>query len=326
MPSGYFGFDESSPGSPSAARSYDQYAAGNGGPSMGPIPGSGGPGTDVLSRILASLFGGRDQGRITSEPLPPPSGYQAQPSWSPPPAPSMPPATKLSSASNIAERIGRMLAPPSPPPEVTGADFTGGVPYDPYGMPPPPTSADFTGGVPYDPYGAPPPPTRADFTGIPIPPRPPGSQPLPSPPQPRQAGWGNGWFGPARRAMGGPIEMMRGGYPELYDEPVRSGYFSTGGGSNYVEPDGMGDGRSDHIEARLSPGEFVIESEIVSMLGDGDNDAGARKLDSFRANIRKHKGKKLAEGKFSPSAKAPEEYLVGNPLGDGLRRRGRERE
>lgn len=322
---GYFGTDEDrmwNPDMASAARSYDRYAGGQGGPTMGGTPGAGG--SDWLSQLFGRMFGGQagGQGRITSEPLPPPPGYSAQPMWTPPPAPQAPPATRLTSAPQIAQRISRMLAPPMEPPSVGSQDFTGGVPYDPYGMPAPPTSADFSGGIPYDPSSMAPPISAADFG----PPRPAG--------RPRPAGLGGGWFGPRqpesipipqRRAMGGPIEMMRGGYPELYDQPIRSGYFATGGGSNYVEPDGYGDGRSDHVEARLSPGEYVMDAETVSLLGNGDNDAGARQLDAARKRIRMDKGKKLAEGKFSPDAKPAAEYLIGNPMGDGIRRMGKEK-
>lgn len=115
---------------------------------------------------------------------------------------------------------------------------------------------------------------------------------------------------PSLHAEGGQPDQ-RGGYPELYTAPIRKGYFATGGGSNYVSPDGRGDGRSDHVEARLSPGEYVMTAEDVANLGNGDNEAGARKLDKFRTNLRKHKGKALAKGKFSPDAKAPETYLRG---------------
>lgn len=74
---------------------------------------------------------------------------------------------------------------------------------------------------------------------------------------------------------------------------------------------GIGSGRDDKIPARLSDGEYVIDAETVALLGDGSSDAGAKRLDAFRANIRKHKGKKLARGEFSVNAKKPEAYLKG---------------
>jgi hypothetical protein len=74
---------------------------------------------------------------------------------------------------------------------------------------------------------------------------------------------------------------------------------------------GPGTGRSDEIPARLSDGEYVIDAETVALLGDGSSDAGAKRLDQFRENIRAHKGAALARGKISPDAKHPEAYLKG---------------
>lgn len=72
---------------------------------------------------------------------------------------------------------------------------------------------------------------------------------------------------------------------------------------------GKGTGRSDEIPARLSDGEYVMDAETVSMLGDGSTEAGSRKLDELRAKLRSHKGKVLAKGKFSPNAMDPLHYL-----------------
>jgi len=81
------------------------------------------------------------------------------------------------------------------------------------------------------------------------------------------------------------------------------------GGSAVV---GAGTGRTDEIPARLSDGEYVMDAETVAMLGDGSTKAGAARLDQMRANLRKHKGKALAQGKLSPNARAPEQYMKGN--------------
>ena len=72
---------------------------------------------------------------------------------------------------------------------------------------------------------------------------------------------------------------------------------------------GSGDGRADLINARLSDGEYVIDAESVSMLGNGSNKAGAGILNQMRKNLRSHKGKALADGRFSPDAKSPLEYM-----------------
>lgn len=52
--------------------------------------------------------------------------------------------------------------------------------------------------------------------------------------------------------------------------------------------------------AALSEGEYVIPADIVSMLGDGNSEAGAKILQQFIKEIRKKKGKHLARGKQAP--------------------------
>lgn len=103
-----------------------------------------------------------------------------------------------------------------------------------------------------------------------------------------------------RNAHGGPIHGHLG---NMLVDHFRSG------GDQYVQ--GPGTGRSDEIDAKLSNGEYVMDAETVAMLGDGSSEAGARKLDELRANLRRHKGKVLAKGKFSPNAKEPDQYMRG---------------
>lgn len=69
-------------------------------------------------------------------------------------------------------------------------------------------------------------------------------------------------------------------------------------------------GQEDNVEALLSPGEYVIDAEIVSALGDGNTDAGAKKLDEMRYNIRKHK-RSGGLAQIAPKAKSPEKYMKG---------------
>lgn len=60
---------------------------------------------------------------------------------------------------------------------------------------------------------------------------------------------------------------------------------------------GPGDGMSDSIpttidgteQAALASGEYVIPADVVSALGNGDNDAGAKMLDAMIAKIRQAK-------------------------------------
>lgn len=74
---------------------------------------------------------------------------------------------------------------------------------------------------------------------------------------------------------------------------------------------GAGDGTSDDIDAKLSDGEYVIDANTVSMLGNGSNEAGAKRLDQLRENLRKHAAKPMAKGKQFMKAKAPEAYMKG---------------
>jgi hypothetical protein len=108
----------------------------------------------------------------------------------------------------------------------------------------------------------------------------------------------------------------------IMEEPTRmmakGGAFAAkrGGRSQRTEfaVNGPGTGRSDDIPAVLSDGEYVIDAETVALLGDGSSKAGAKKLDDLRVKVRKHKGKKLAKGRFSANAKKPEAYLSGGRI------------
>jgi hypothetical protein len=95
--------------------------------------------------------------------------------------------------------------------------------------------------------------------------------------------------------------------PSMYAPDVDNMRFARGG----FAVEGAGDGRDDKIPALLSDGEYVIDAETVALLGNGSNKAGAELLDSFRVNVRKQKGKKLARGEFSDNAKRPEHYMAG---------------
>lgn len=78
---------------------------------------------------------------------------------------------------------------------------------------------------------------------------------------------------------------------------------------------GPGDGMSDDIPAsignkqpaRLADGEFVVPADVVSHLGNGSTDAGAKRLYSMMDNVRKARtgtkkqGKQIKPGKFLPA-------------------------
>lgn len=71
---------------------------------------------------------------------------------------------------------------------------------------------------------------------------------------------------------------------------------------------GSAGGQDDVIDIKAAPGEYVMDADVVSSLGDGSNDEGARKLDQMRVNIRKHK-RTGGLASIPPKAKAPEQYL-----------------
>jgi hypothetical protein len=97
--------------------------------------------------------------------------------------------------------------------------------------------------------------------------------------------------------------------PDVPRTPAAMGGLMRAARGRYVK--GEGHGREDRIPALLSDGEYVFDAETVSMLGDGSSDAGARKLDQMRQQIRKHKAGGLARGRMSPDAKDPARYLHG---------------
>jgi hypothetical protein len=87
--------------------------------------------------------------------------------------------------------------------------------------------------------------------------------------------------------------------------------YAKGGSKSSRYVDGPGSGREDKIPALLSDGEYVIDAETLALLGDGSTKEGARRMDDFRANIRKHKGRALSRGRISPNAKSPSKYMGG---------------
>lgn len=67
-------------------------------------------------------------------------------------------------------------------------------------------------------------------------------------------------------------------------------------------------GQADEINARLSDGEYVMDADVVAALGDGNTEAGARRLDEMRERVRRHKRSAGAKS-IPPPAKSPLEYL-----------------
>ena len=107
----------------------------------------------------------------------------------------------------------------------------------------------------------------------------------------------------ARQQTQGPTESQTLGLESL----EAGGYLETGGE--------VGDGMSDEIEAtiegsqeaRLSDGEFVIPADVVSHLGNGSSDAGARRLYEMMDKVRmartgtKKQGKEIKPERYMPA-------------------------
>jgi hypothetical protein len=75
---------------------------------------------------------------------------------------------------------------------------------------------------------------------------------------------------------------------------------------------GPGDGVSDSIPAmigrrrpaRLADGEFVVPARIVSELGNGSTEAGARKLYAMMDRVQRARGKTTGKGKVAKNSRA----------------------
>lgn len=102
-------------------------------------------------------------------------------------------------------------------------------------------------------------------------------------------------------ANGGRIRMAKGGIGDL-------GGYSDGG--RLLR--GPGDGVSDSIPAniggkrpaRLADGEFVVPARIVSELGNGSTEAGARKLYAMLDRIQAGRKKSIGKGKVATNSRA----------------------
>jgi hypothetical protein len=109
-------------------------------------------------------------------------------------------------------------------------------------------------------------------------------------------------------AAGGLMAMAGGGMP---------GQFNLGGysdGGRLLR--GPGDGVSDSIPAtignkrpaRLADGEFVIPARIVSELGNGSTEAGARKLYAMMERVQAARKGSIGKGKVAKNSRA-DKYL-----------------
>lgn len=111
------------------------------------------------------------------------------------------------------------------------------------------------------------------------------------------------------------LSPYQGGLPTIYQFPELTGYAE--GGMTDKQPfylggptDGMADQIPAHIDnqrpAALSDGEFVIPADVVSHLGNGNSNAGAKRLYEMMDSIREartgnsEQGKQINPNKFLP--------------------------
>jgi hypothetical protein len=109
------------------------------------------------------------------------------------------------------------------------------------------------------------------------------------------------------------VNSMTGEQNEFAEGGLSSAAFNLGGysdGGRLLK--GPGDGVSDSIPAtignkrpaRLADGEFVVPARIVSELGNGSTDAGARKLYAMLDRVQKARGKTVGKGKVAKNSRA----------------------
>jgi hypothetical protein len=126
------------------------------------------------------------------------------------------------------------------------------------------------------------------------------------PPNAESTGAANG--GVMRMALGGLGALAGGGATSQYN----LGGYSDGG--RLLR--GPGDGVSDSIPAtigdkqpaRLADGEFVVPARIVSELGNGSTEAGARKLYAMMDRVQKARGKTTGKNRVAANTRS-DKYL-----------------
>jgi hypothetical protein len=120
-------------------------------------------------------------------------------------------------------------------------------------------------------------------------------------------GGANGGLMPKRMALGGLGSLAGGG---------QAGYNLGGYSDGGRLLRGPGDGVSDSIPAtigdrqpaRLADGEFVVPARIVSELGNGSTEAGARKLYAMMDRVQKARGKTTGKNRVAANTRS-EKYL-----------------
>ena len=120
-------------------------------------------------------------------------------------------------------------------------------------------------------------------------------------------------YRPSGYADGGIADLGSNGYDSIYVGSPSSSFNMAHGGiadlGSYSDGGrmlrGPGDGMSDNIPAtiagkrpaRLADGEFVVPADVVSHLGNGSTDAGAKQLYAMMDKVRKARTGRKAQGR-----------------------------
>ena len=108
-------------------------------------------------------------------------------------------------------------------------------------------------------------------------------------------------------AKGGAIDIPEAKHGALVPMAIELAKAMASSGNHGLIPGSHG-GQDDVVDIKAAPGEYIFDAETVSALGDGNTEAGAKRLDEMRRNIREHKrGGALTE--IAAQAKSPAEYL-----------------
>jgi hypothetical protein len=136
----------------------------------------------------------------------------------------------------------------------------------------------------------------------------------------------SGYAGPAIPAYQTPEQRLglTDFYPMMNQRLGEIGGYAAGGGISHLGDysdggrllKGPGDGVSDSIPAvigkrqpaRLADGEFVVPARIVSELGNGSTEAGARKLYAMMDRVQKARRKTVGKNRVAANTKS-EKYL-----------------
>ena len=117
----------------------------------------------------------------------------------------------------------------------------------------------------------------------------------------------------SKESSSGDVEAYRGGIMQSgMPKQTSLGGYAAGGNPRLLK--GPGDGMSDNIPAtingrqpaRLADGEFVVPADVVSHLGNGSTEAGAKQLHGMMDKVRKARtgnpkqGKEIKPQKYMP--------------------------